>query len=98
MFKKLSFLLIIFLLALMACSSVKILRQTDNDAIIEAEGDTKARAILKAEDKARELFGDFTETKEPNCSQNIVSSTGGNPSATPTISSKWVCTIYVQRK
>ena len=101
MFKKLSFLLIIFLLVLMACSSVKILRQTENDAIIEAEADTKAQALLKAEDKARELFGDFTETKEPICSQKITqdyTASAGSKSTSAGISSTWVCAIYVQRK
>ena len=88
MLKKLSFTLIIFSLILIACSSVKILRQTDDTAIIEASDSTKARAILKAEDKAREMFGDFTETKEPNCSETFYANA----------STEWVCTIYVQKK
>ena len=78
--KKLLFLLAAFLVTFAACSSVqqivtgtKILRQTEDSAIIEAEGSTKARAILKAEDKACKMFGEFVQTKEPSCSEKISS-------------------------
>ena len=96
--KKLSFLFIIFLVTLAACTGMKefvagtkILHQTEDTAIIEADGSTEARAILKAQDKANKMFGDFTETKEPSCSERVIV----HPSH---VYVDWVCTIYVEKK
>ena len=88
------FLLVVLSFVLIACSSVKVLQHTGDTAIIEAKAETKARAILKAEDKARELFGDFTETREPNCSPSIVQNNAPHAG----ISTEWICAIYVQKK
>ena len=98
--KKLSLLLIIFLTTLAACTGMKefvtgtkVLHQTEDSAIVEADGSTKARAVLKAQDRARKIFEDFTETKEPSCSERITA----NPN-TGQIFVDWVCTIYVEKK
>lgn len=52
---------------MVACSSVKVLDETSDTAVIQAEGKSATEAKIEATKKARDLLGEVTESKEAEC-------------------------------
>lgn len=83
-----------------ACSSTKVIRQSKDTAIIQGMGETKIEARLKAEDKAAEMFGEYTETRECECAQEYSSYVSGGyfSNYSGAGGTYWNCTIFVKDK
>lgn len=53
-----------------ACATnSRIIRQSPNTTILAGEGDSRIEAELAATDRATELYGQFHQTREMECSQ-----------------------------
>lgn len=88
------------LLLAIGCSSVRILEQTDTTAVIQGIGDTQFEARRNARSKATELFGEYEETREPECSQEYTSDIQDSRFMGTTGSGRtyWSCVIYVKKR
>ena len=96
------FFLIFLGFSILGCFSFmnsRVVRQTDNSAIIQGIGASKVEAKLNAEDRAKEIFGSFKETAEAECSQesrtDISESKAGGVSGSA--QTYWSCTIQVEK-
>ena len=83
-------------LLIINCSTqARIIRQTDRTAIIQANAISKTEAMLFAEEKAKELFGNYRQTAEPECRQGMA---GMADSGTATLTTFMSCTIQVEKQ
>jgi len=82
----------------LACTS-RVIKQTETTAIIQGMGMTKIEAKIEARKKAKTIFMDFEETKEPECSQEYsVRGRGDADSYSASGSTHWSCVIFIKKK
>jgi hypothetical protein len=94
-FEKITILILVLCpIILTGCSGFsQVIQQNGDTAIIKGTAATKAEATLKAQERAKELFGTYIETQPAECSQQFnASGSGGDFSA----STYYVCVIYVK--
>ena len=90
-------LLFIVIFTFISCY-VRVLKKDENSAILQANHKTKVEAKIKAEEKAKELFGKFVIVKE-DCSQEFKGSGSTDSSGEYSASAQtyWSCTYHVKK-
>ena len=88
-----------------ACAAnTRIIRETPTTAIIAGEGDSRIEAELAAVERAAQLFPEFHQTREMECSQEYRGSSSANtaiyPAAGYLVSESsgytyWQCVVFV---
>ena len=103
--RKFSVLLIasVLVTVLTSCAqNSRIIRQTSNTAIVAGEGDSRIEAEFAAMERAGELFAEFHQTREMECSQeyrgqggNVIYPGRGHLVTEGRAYTFWQCVVFV---
>ena len=77
----------------------RVIKKTENSAIVQGIGRTKIEAKMNAEEQAKKIFVSYEEAEEMECTQEYSSRGSGNErSYSSRGRTYWSCVISIKKK